>query len=91
MIPGNSILIETQNLVKRYGDKIAVDDVSFQVYAGEVFGFLGPNGAGKTTTIKMIVGLLQPTAGIVKVGGYNVQTQPLQAKAASGPSSWIQR
>jgi len=84
MIPGNSILIETQNLVKRYGDKIAVDDVSFQVYAGEVFGFLGPNGAGKTTTIKMIVGLLQPTAGIVKVGGYNVQTQPLQAKAASG-------
>jgi ABC-2 type transport system ATP-binding protein len=58
--------------------------MSLQVYGGEVFGFLGPNGAGKTTTIKMIVGLLQPTAGTVKVAGYDVQAQPLQAKAASG-------
>ena len=82
--PGLAVLIETQHLVKRYGDKAAVNDVSFQVYAGEVFGFLGPNGAGKTTTIKMIVGLLQPTSGTVKVGGYDVQQQPLQAKAASG-------
>jgi ABC-2 type transport system ATP-binding protein len=49
-----------------------------------VFGFLGPNGAGKTTTIKMVVGLLQPTSGTVKVAGYDVQTQPLDAKAASG-------
>jgi ABC-2 type transport system ATP-binding protein len=80
----NSTLIETQHLVKRYGDKIAVNDVSFEVQAGEVFGFLGPNGAGKTTTIKMIVGLLQPTSGIVRVGGFDVQAQPLQAKAASG-------
>lgn len=77
-------LIETQNLVKRYGDKTAVNNVSFEVYGGEIFGFLGPNGAGKTTTIKMIVGLLQPTAGIVKVAGYDVQLQPLLAKAASG-------
>jgi ABC-2 type transport system ATP-binding protein len=77
-------LIETRNLVKQYGDKPAVNDVSFQVYGGEVFGFLGPNGAGKTTTIKMIVGLLQPTSGIVKVAGYDVQTQPLASKAASG-------
>jgi ABC-2 type transport system ATP-binding protein len=76
--------IETSNLVKRYGEKAAVNDVSFQVYSGEVFGFLGPNGAGKTTTIKMIVGLLQPSAGSVKVGGYDIQRQPLQAKAASG-------
>jgi len=81
---GNSTLIETQHLVKRYGDKVAVSDVSFEVHAGEVFGFLGPNGAGKTTTIKMIVGLLQPTSGTVKVGGYDIQTQPLLAKAASG-------
>ena len=81
---GNSALIETNHLVKRFGDKVAVDDVSFEVYAGEVFGFLGPNGAGKTTTIKMIVGLLQPTSGSVKVSGYDVQAQPLQAKAASG-------
>jgi ABC-2 type transport system ATP-binding protein len=77
-------LIETRNLVKRYGSKVAVDDVSFDVHGGEIFGFLGPNGAGKTTTIKMIVGLLQPTAGMVKVAGYDVQAQPLLAKAASG-------
>jgi ABC-2 type transport system ATP-binding protein len=81
---GNPPLIETKNLVKRYGDKIAVNNVSFEVYAGEVFGFLGPNGAGKTTTIKLIVGLLQPTSGTVKVAGYDVQLQPLQAKAANG-------
>jgi ABC-2 type transport system ATP-binding protein len=77
-------LIEIHNLVKRYGDKIAVDNISLDVHAGEVFGFLGPNGAGKTTTIKMIVGLLQPTSGSVSVGGYDVQAHPLFAKAASG-------
>ena len=70
--------------MKRYGDKTAVDQVSFEVYGGEIFGFLGPNGAGKTTTIKMIAGLLQPTSGSVNVGGYDVQQQPIQAKAASG-------
>jgi ABC-2 type transport system ATP-binding protein len=80
----DTILIEINNLLKRYGDKAAVNNVSLQVRAGEVFGFLGPNGAGKTTTIKVIVGLLQPTAGTVKVAGYDVQTQPLPAKAASG-------
>jgi ABC-type multidrug transport system ATPase subunit len=53
-------LIEARNLTKRYGDKIAVNNINFDVYSGEVFGFLGPNGAGKTTTLKMIVGLLQP-------------------------------
>ena len=79
-----TVLIETRNLVKKYGDKLAVNDVSFDVHKGEIFGFLGPNGAGKTTTIKVIVGLLQPTSGTVKVGGYDVQAQPLQAKAASG-------
>jgi ABC-2 type transport system ATP-binding protein len=77
-------LIETRSLVKRYGDKIAVDNVSLQVQGGEVFGFLGPNGAGKTTTIKMIVGLLQPTSGTVHVAGVDVQAQPLIAKASCG-------
>lgn len=76
--------IETRNLIKRYGDKLAVKDVTFDVHGGEIFGFLGPNGAGKTTTIKMIVGLLQPTSGSVKVAGFDVQTQPLLAKTASG-------
>ncbi|GIK08160.1 MAG: ABC transporter [Anaerolineaceae bacterium] len=77
-------LIETRSLVKRYGEKLAVNNVSFDVQGGEIFGFLGPNGAGKTTTIKMIVGLLQPTSGSVKVAGFDVQAQPLLAKAASG-------
>ena len=77
-------LIETLSLLKAYGDKVAVNNVSFDVHGGEVFGFLGPNGAGKTTTIKMIVGLLKPTSGSVKVAGYDIQTQPMLAKAASG-------
>lgn len=77
-------LVETRHLVKRYGDKVAVNDISFDVYQGEVFGFLGPNGAGKTTTIKVIVGLLQPTSGTVKVAGYDVQSQSMLAKASSG-------
>ena len=77
-------LIETQNLVKRYGEKVAVNNVSFNVCGGEVFGFLGPNGAGKTTTIKTIVGLLQPTSGTVRVAGFDVQSQPMDAKAATG-------
>jgi ABC-2 type transport system ATP-binding protein len=77
-------LIEARNLTKRYGDKAAVDNVSFRVDGGEIFGFLGPNGAGKTTTIKMIVGLLQPTSGAVTVCGYDVQIQPVQAKASNG-------
>jgi ABC-2 type transport system ATP-binding protein len=77
-------LIGLEHLVKRFGDKVAVDDVSLEVRAGEILGFLGPNGAGKTTTIRMLVGLLQPTSGTVRVAGYDVQTQPLQAKAACG-------
>jgi ABC-2 type transport system ATP-binding protein len=80
----NGTLIETRNLVKRYGDKVAVNNISFDVLGGEVFGFLGPNGAGKTTTIKMIVGLLQPTSGSIKVAGYDIQTQSMLAKASTG-------
>ncbi len=76
--------IETINLRKNFGEKAAVEDVNFSVYAGEIFGFLGPNGAGKTTTIKMIAGLLQPSSGQVIVNGFDVQKQPLNAKASSG-------
>jgi len=80
----NYPLIETEQLSKRYGAKPAVEAVSFQVQGGEIFGFLGPNGAGKTTTIKMIVGLLKPTTGAARVGGFDVQAQPVQAKSITG-------
>jgi ABC-2 type transport system ATP-binding protein len=63
---------------------VAVDHLSLEVQGGELFGFLGPNGAGKTTTIKMISGLLRPTIGTVTVGGFDIRTQPLQAKALLG-------
>jgi ABC-2 type transport system ATP-binding protein len=80
----NPTLIELHDLSKTYGDKLAVKNVRLEVTGGEVFGFLGPNGAGKTTTIKMIVGLLKPSSGSVKVAGFDIQAQPLQAKSASG-------
>jgi ABC-2 type transport system ATP-binding protein len=62
-------VIRVQNLVKRFGELTAVDDVSFEVRRGEVFAFLGPNGAGKTTTIKMLTTLLRPTSGVVELDG----------------------
>ncbi len=77
-------LIETRDLVKRYGEKTAVDGVTLAVRPGEIFGFLGPNGAGKTTTIRMIVGLLKPTSGTVRVAGFDVQSESIRAKAATG-------
>jgi len=77
-------MIEALGLSKQYGETRAVENLDLQVAAGEIFGFLGPNGAGKTTTIKMLVGLLRPTGGQARVGGYDVQQQPLQAKALIG-------
>ncbi|MCJ7546088.1 MAG: ABC transporter ATP-binding protein [Deltaproteobacteria bacterium] len=68
--------ILTEGLTKRFGNFVAVDAVSFAVSAGEVFGFLGPNGAGKTTTIRMLCGILPPTAGRALVGGADVTTEP---------------
>jgi ABC-2 type transport system ATP-binding protein len=57
-------MIEARSLTKRYGDKVAVDDLSFSIKPGRVTGFLGPNGAGKTTTMRMILGLDRPSAGL---------------------------
>jgi len=71
-------------LTRLFGDKRAVDDLSLTVRRGEFFGFLGRNGAGKSTTIKMLVGLLRPTAGLAYVGGVNVWAEPLRAKAVMG-------
>jgi len=77
-------MIKTEHLSKRYDALTAVDDVSFQVNAGEVLGFLGPNGAGKTTTIKLLTGLLKPTAGDAFLGPHSIVSQPLEAKALFG-------
>ncbi len=78
------IAVEVENLVKRFGVFTAVDNISFQVNKGEVFGFLGPNGAGKTTTIKILCGLLTPTAGKGRVGEYDVFTQSEKIKENIG-------
>jgi ABC-2 type transport system ATP-binding protein len=77
-------LIETRNLVKRYGNKMAVDNVSLEVHAGEVFGFLGPNGAGKTTTIKLLLGLIRPSAGRAAVFGMDTVKQSVEIRARVG-------
>jgi ABC-2 type transport system ATP-binding protein len=77
-------MILVDNLVKRYGKFTAVDGVSLDVQPGKIHGFLGPNGAGKTTTIKMIAGLLKPTAGRVSIGGHDLARQPELAKACLG-------
>jgi ABC-2 type transport system ATP-binding protein len=77
-------ILDVQNLVKKYGDNAAVNDVSFQVEEGEVFGLLGPNGAGKTTTISMLTGVLEPTGGTATIGGHDIRTQMGQAKKLIG-------
>jgi len=77
-------MIELDHVVKRFGELVAVDDVTLTVDRGELFAFLGPNGAGKTTTIKMITGLLRVDAGRVRVCGYDVQTQGVLAKSRIG-------
>lgn len=64
--------IQVQELTRYYGERCAVNHISFQVKTGEIFGFLGPNGAGKTTTIKMLTGQLRPTSGTAKVAGYDI-------------------
>jgi ABC-2 type transport system ATP-binding protein len=73
-------MIELDNIVKRYGTKTAVNGLTLRIEQGELFAFLGPNGAGKTTTIKMIVGLLFPTEGTVRVSGFDVQTEGEKAR-----------
>jgi ABC-2 type transport system ATP-binding protein len=77
-------MIELERLTKRYGDFTAVDGLSLQVARGEIFGFLGPNGAGKTTTIRMMMGLLQPTDGRIRLGGFDLAEQPIDAKRLAG-------
>jgi len=77
-------VIEVQHLTKRYGRVTAVDDVSFRVERGEIFGFLGPNGAGKTTTMRILTGFIPATEGKAIVAGFDVFDQPIEAKRRTG-------
>jgi ABC-2 type transport system ATP-binding protein len=77
-------MLSLEGLTKKYDGVLAVDGLSLEVSSGELFGFLGPNGAGKTTTIKMICGLLTPTAGTVLIDGRDIAKEPLSAKSVLG-------
>lgn len=77
-------MIEIKNLVKKYGDKLAVDHISFSVKQGEILGLLGPNGAGKSTTMNILTGYLSATSGEVTIGGYDILDNPIEAKKKIG-------
>ena len=82
--PDTDNAIVVRNLVKKFGDITAVNDLSFEVKEGEIFGLLGPNGAGKTTTIKVLTGLLNPTSGNATVGGYDIRKNLSKIKELIG-------
>lgn len=82
-LPGG-VSIAAENLTKKFKDTLAVDDIRLEVREGEFFGFLGPNGAGKSTTIKMLCGLLRPSAGSIVVAGFDLFKQPLDVKRHIG-------
>ncbi len=77
-------MIEVSHLVKSYRDLKAVQDISFTVQKGEIFGFLGPNGAGKTTTMRILTGVMPPTSGTARVAGFDVFEQPMEVKRRIG-------
>ncbi|MEM6699759.1 MAG: ABC transporter ATP-binding protein [Bacteroidota bacterium] len=80
----SNTLIESRGLTKKFGDFTAVNNISFDVKEGEIFGLLGPNGAGKTTTLRMLSGLLTPTAGESFIAGHSMQAEPLKARRELG-------
>ncbi len=77
-------IITVEHLTRRFGDFVAVNDISLEIERGEIFGFLGPNGAGKSTTIKMLCGILAPSGGSALVGGYDVRREPDKVKESIG-------
>jgi ABC-2 type transport system ATP-binding protein len=79
-----SYVVQTNNLTKQFGDFTAVDAVTFEVRPGEVVGYLGPNGSGKTTTIRMLMGLLLPSAGSAQVMGYDIEAHPEEIRSRCG-------
>ena len=72
--------VELKDVTKRYNEIVAVNKLNLTISTGEIFGLLGPNGSGKSTTLKMLMGLVQPTAGSVNVLGLDVQKQPVEVK-----------
>jgi ABC-2 type transport system ATP-binding protein len=78
------IVIQTNQLTKQFGGFIATNNITFEVYKGEIFGFLGANGAGKTTAMRMLCGLLTPSSGSARVAGFDVMTQPEKIKKSIG-------
>jgi ABC-2 type transport system ATP-binding protein len=77
------IVIQAQGLTKRFGDFIATNAITFEVYKGEIFGFLGANGAGKTTAMKILIGISKPSGGEAKVAGFDVYSQTEDIKKIS--------
>lgn len=77
-------MIEINHLTKKYGNHVAVDDVSLNIESGKIYGFLGPNGAGKSTTMNMITGYLGPTSGEIKINGFDILANPEEAKRCIG-------
>ena len=77
-------MIQVENITKKYGSFVAVNDISFEIDEGEIVGFLGPNGAGKSTTMNMITGFIEPTSGRIIVDGYDISKKPKKAKRQIG-------
>ncbi|RKY52517.1 MAG: ABC transporter ATP-binding protein [Candidatus Neomarinimicrobiota bacterium] len=77
-------MIELKNLTRRFGNLTAVDNVTLSIPRGQICGYLGPNGAGKTTTVKMLTGMLQPTAGTALIAGYDIQKEDIEVKRRIG-------
>ena len=78
------VVIKTDKLTKRYGDFIAANEITFEVYSGEIFGFLGANGAGKTTAMKMLCGLSTPSSGDATIAGFDIYSQTENIKKNIG-------
>ncbi len=81
---GEITLIKVKNLVKKYGNHVAVDHLSFEVEKGQIYGFLGPNGAGKSTTMNIMTGYLAASDGLVEINGHDILTEPEAAKKCIG-------
>ena len=77
-------MIKISNLTKRFNDKLVLDNISFEVEEGEIFGLIGPNGAGKSTLINILTTLVEPTSGMIEIGGYPLDKNPIEAKSLIG-------